>query len=327
MRKKESDLWDLKELVKEIVKKHPEVNTIYLFGSRAYNTGSRRSDIDILIDSDTVIRTHDITDWIREKYPPVDIFKTTDMKSAESIINGSVVQSKDLLLDEKLDAIKLWNKESSWNLEFDRWEQLTDKNVEFIMSCTGFYLPEDPHKVIYNYHSLLSEKGIPYLDTGHDWRDLGYSIEKIITTVFSKPIKFSRKAKNFSFEHIKIKDEYDFQNIIHFLLRPIFPSIQPENKVCTIDNNTKIGDFGIENNKVIIEAKYIKDSSSKNAVVKTIKGLEYFYKFNPNVQLLIFFILYEPSVNIDEIYLEDIFKGKNSLVPIIVKFIENTYFE
>ncbi|PFK67053.1 hypothetical protein COJ21_24365 [Priestia megaterium] len=325
MRKKESDLWNLKELVKDIVQKHSEVNAIYLFGSRAYNTGSRRSDIDILIHSDKVIKSHDITDWIREKYPPVDIFKTTDMRNADSIINGSAVQSENVLLDEKLDAIKLWDKKDLLNTSFKRWDQLTDKNVEFVMSYTGFYLTNHPEDVINNYRSLLNEKGIPHFDSGHDWTLLGQSIESIITTAFNKPKNFSKKAKNFSFDTIKINDEYDFQNLIHLLLRSVFPTIQPENKVCIIDGNIKIGDFGIGNNKVVIEAKYIKDTSSKNAVMKTIEGLGNFYKSNPNVQLLVFLVLYEPTVSIDPFYLEGIFKNRNAAPPIFVKFIENCY--
>ena len=41
--------WNLKEVVKYLIQRFPSILEIYLFGSRAYKTGSLRSDIDLLV--------------------------------------------------------------------------------------------------------------------------------------------------------------------------------------------------------------------------------------------------------------------------------------
>lgn len=40
--------WNLKVIINDLIDKYSEIEAIYLFGSRAYNTNSMRSDIDLL---------------------------------------------------------------------------------------------------------------------------------------------------------------------------------------------------------------------------------------------------------------------------------------
>ncbi|WDH83322.1 nucleotidyltransferase domain-containing protein [Paenibacillus urinalis] len=323
MKNKETDIWDIKEIIADLTTRHPEIISIHLFGSRGHNTGSRRSDIDLLVYSEVAIQTHLITDWIIGKYPPVDIFKTTDLKVAESIINASLIQAESLI--NKLEAIPLWQKGSGLNADFHRWQQLTDKNVEFQMTVTGVYIPEDPLEIMQDYVRVLNEKGLPTFFLGNDWGTIGYSIQSIITRAFDKPRIYSKAARSFSFDTIKLLNEYDFQNFIHLLLRPIFPTLEPENVTIKLDGNEKIADFGIGHNRIIIEAKHIRDISTKNTVLKTLDGLSSFYSMNPNVNLVLFFILYEKSVGLDETILEGYYNKYSQVPPIYICFVENTY--
>ena len=141
----------------------------------------------------------------------------------------------------------------------------------------------------------------------------------------NKPNSFQKKAKNFSIGSIKLKNEYDFQNLIHLLIRPILPSLESENTIIKLDGNTKNADFGVLRNSIIIEAKHICDSSTKNTVLKTIEGLSSFYSDNPNVKLLLFWVLYEKSVKLDCYLLEHRFSSPNNEVPILVKFYRNEF--
>ncbi len=266
-------------------------------------------------------------DWIHFEYPPVDIFKTSDMKLADSIINGSLIQSMNSELNEYINAKLLWNRKEGFNSSFDDWEQETDEEVDFKLSCTGIYNKLDSQDVINQYIDFLEENKFPTFTVGHTWYEIGVNISSIISNTFNKPKEYSRKATKFSYDNIVIKNEYDFQNVISFLLRPLFPTTEfyPEEKICKIDGNYKIGDFGILGNKIVIEAKYIFDISSKATVIKTIKGLSDFYSYNPNVKVLVFLVLFDEKTDIDKLKLEGYFNNKSSDLPIIVKFIENIY--
>ena len=46
--------------------------------------------------------------------------------------------------------------------------------------------------------------------------------------------------------------------------------------------------------------KHVKDGNTKAAVVKTLKGLEDFYKNHSNVRVLLFCILVEQNVELDD---------------------------
>ena len=67
-------IWNLKEIIDRIISHHIEVQEIYLFGSRAYNTGSLRSDIDLLVIANAQIPLPSINEWLHDEFPPVDLF-------------------------------------------------------------------------------------------------------------------------------------------------------------------------------------------------------------------------------------------------------------
>lgn len=319
-------IWNLKEIITEIISKHTDIEEIYLFGSRAYKTGSIRSDIDLLAITKNPIPFPEINEWLPFDFPSVDLFISYDKTMAMSAANGSYIKKRaEESLVEQLDAVTLWKKEKGFNEEFTDWEQKSLANVKFEMSILPYYSINDSIQSIEELILKLENDGIKTFYAGSTWRDIALSIIKIVEKALTKPLKYSHQARQFSFDIIKLKTEYDFQNFIHLLLRPLFPTIEPENIAITIDGNDKFADFGIAKNKIIIEAKHIKDTSSKSAVIKTLEGLKDFYSANSNVKCLIFFVLYEPSVALDENILNGQFDGSSEEIPFFVRFIKNEF--
>jgi predicted nucleotidyltransferase len=44
------EAYDLRELTGKLTRAFPQIEALYLFGSRRYRTGSPRSDVDILVE-------------------------------------------------------------------------------------------------------------------------------------------------------------------------------------------------------------------------------------------------------------------------------------
>ena len=123
--------------------------------------------------------------------------------------------------------------------------------------------------------------------------------------------------------HYWDNNEYDFQNLIHLILRPVFPGIEVEPFEIKFDENKKYADFALCKNKIVIEAKWIDTTSKKEAVLKTIKGLKDFYSRNGNIECLIFLILYDTSLNIDKSKIESEYSNEYSGKPIFIRLFEN----
>lgn len=321
--------WDLKEIIDELVIHHPQIESIYLFGSRAYKTNSMRSDIDILAVADKIIAMADVNLWLHDKYPPVDLFLSYDGMNATSAVNGSVVSfrnnGKYNNLMQQLDAIKLWDKVNGLVEEYTDWNMLTANNITFQMSIIPSYPMANFNETLTNAMANLEASGIKTFFAGSTWQDIAQTIIGMIETVMTRPVSYQRKARDFSFDSLKISNEYDFQNLIHLTLRPVFKDIVPENIVIRIDGSDKKADFGIGNNKIIIEAKWLDSTSKKAEVIKTLEGLKNFYSENANVRCLIFLILYKNTLNIDKTLLNYKFSYESSTPQIIVRFIENIY--
>ncbi|SFW28123.1 nucleotidyltransferase domain-containing protein [Ruminococcus flavefaciens] len=322
-------LWNLQDIINTLVAHHPEIKAVYLFGSRAYKTGSYRSDIDLLAFTDGVISTSDVNSWLHDEYPPVDLFTSYDEKVASSVINGSNVvfrnDGKNSNLIEQLDAILLWEKDNGFSEEYSNWEIQTLKDIDFKMSIIPSFPMDNNAETLNKALANLATSGIKPYFAGSTWQEIADSITKMIEIAMKKPLNFQRNAKSFSFDTIKINNEYDFQNMIHLILRPIYPDICPENLMITIDGAKKYADFGIADNKIVIEAKWINTSSKKAEVLKTLDGLKNFYSENSNVKSLIFLILYKSDVPIDEQMLNYKFSYEKSTPQVIVRFIKNVF--
>lgn len=154
--------WDLKEIATSIIEENKNVTEIYLFGSRAYNTGSLRSDIDILIVAEVEIPDVLFRDRINKKYPPVDLFVTVNKLNARSLMNGSVLNKREQYstIIEQIDAVLLWKKGDGFSDGFTGWAQLTQKSIDFKMSILPSYPIPDIKETVNDVMQKLNESNI-----------------------------------------------------------------------------------------------------------------------------------------------------------------------
>lgn len=325
-------IWDLKEIIDNLVYYCGNIKEVYLFGSRGYRTNSLRSDIDLLIVCDTnedmLITEPELIGILEEKYPIVDIF-FCDRGSARSINNGSKLRLREgyANLIEQVDAVLLWSEENKFvqNDKILKQKAIKDYNFEMTVIPSYAFGSSVSEKIVKKaIQKLEHDNEMDYFFTGLTSQQISYSIVDIIRRGFSLPNNYQKKAKDFSFDKIKITNEYDFQNFIHLLLKPIFPKIECEPFTVKFDGNEKFADFSVCGGKIVIEAKWIDSASKKNEVLKTLDGLTNFYKQHPNVESLIFLLLYDANIDIDEskIYTRrNISKG----IFLVVECIENIY--
>lgn len=218
---------------------------------------------------------------------------------------------------------KLWNlidyEESS-----SSWEDQLKSIIFHLVKIRQQFISAsfaNQSEVIIDY---LNDNSLPNTLIGFNWKEIASNISTIVEKSLDVPSKFSNgtKAKNINTTTIKISSEYDFQNLIHLVLRPWLPSIEAENVAVIFDGNTKNADFSIKGNSLIIEAKYIDSTGKKNDTLKTLQGLKSFYSNNANVKALLFLILVEDDVDIDKYKIEEEFSelGKEPSVCVRVMF-------
>jgi len=313
--------WNLKEIIESLISNFEQILEIYLFGSRAYKTDSLRSDIDILIFTEKPIPSVHLYNWITENYNAVDIFKTIDKKQADSAINGSVLFLREgfTTLPVQLDAILLWTKEKKFNTEFKNWIQLSRAGIDFKPSYT--HLPMTMTEVIENYEKYLIENDFPNSNLGSTWKNIGNNIFQKIENGIS--VSKNWTGTSGTFNKIKLSNERDFQNFIELLIKPWLPITERESCVAIFDGQEKKIDFSIGLNRILIEAKHIKDSNTQAKSVKEIEGITKFYLSNTNVKLLLFMCLIEEEHSIDTTQFDATFSSKNENTIVLTKCFKN----
>lgn len=116
----------------------------------------------------------------------------------------------------------------------------------------------------------------------------------------SSPLLKRRKGK----QVLKIKNEYDVQDILHVILKSIFPSVRCEEVVSTLSRRFLKIDFLLLKEKIAIECKYIRDSNhAKNFIVEIDNDIRPYSKHRDVSTLIIF--VYDDNLFIsDPNYLE-----------------------
>lgn len=219
---------------------------------------------------------------------------------------------------------KLWNlidyEESS-----SAWEDQLKSIIFHLVKIRQQFISasfSNQSEIIIDY---LEDNSLPNTLIGFKWNEIAQNIATIVEKSLDVPAKFSNgtKAKNINTTSIKISSEYDFQNLIHLILRPWLPSVEAENIAVIFDGNTKNADFSVKGNSLIIEAKYIDSTGKKNDTLKTLEGLKMFYSNNANVKALLFLILVEDSVDIDKYKIESEFSQQSKEPSICVRVMFN----
>lgn len=127
---------NLRELVYKI-SEIDKIEEIYIFGSRGYETGSLRSDIDILVYAPSGLRRDEVMP-IMEEEEALDIFKTTNKTEAESFANDSWLKRDDIVAD--LDAKLLWSRTNGESTLMERYKEIMVlKDIDFKMSYMPMY--------------------------------------------------------------------------------------------------------------------------------------------------------------------------------------------
>lgn len=127
---------NLRELVYKI-SKIDKIEEIYIFGSRGYETGSLRSDIDILVYAPSGLRRDEVMPIMKEE-EALDIFKTTNKTEAESFANDSWLKRDDIVAD--LDAKLLWSRTNGESTLLERYKEIMVlRDIDFKMSYMPMY--------------------------------------------------------------------------------------------------------------------------------------------------------------------------------------------
>lgn len=221
-------------------------------------------------------------------------------------------------------------KNKLWNLiEYEEtssaWQDQLQSIIFHLVKIRQQYIIESFTNQSDIIISNLEKNSLPNTLLGFDWKSISASIATIIERSLSIPSKFSNgsKAKYINKNSMKISNEYDFQNLIHLVLRPWIPSLEAENIAIVFDGNTKNADFSIKGNSLIIEAKYIDSTGKKNDTIKTLEGLKSFYSSNSNVKALLFVILIESDIEIDKFKIEEHFSQTSTFPTVYIKVLTN----
>ncbi len=269
---------------------------------------------------------------------PVEVGGESNAKNATGFLNNIEINPsihppihivgisgyKDQVEEHHQDfSKKLWNlidyEESS-----STWEDQLQSIIFHLVKIRQQFISAsfaNQSEVIIDY---LENNSLPNTLIGFSWKEIANNLATIVEKTLDIPSKFSNgtKAKNININSVKISSEYDFQNLIHLVLRPWLPSVEAENIAVIFDGNTKNADFSIKGNSLIIEVKYIDSTGKKNDTLKTLEGLKSFYSNNSNVKALLFLILVEDTVDIDKHKIEEEFsqQGKEPSVCVKVMF-------
>ena len=239
------------------------------------------------------------------------------MRVAESSINGSVIGPAESL-KEKLDAIELWDSKTGYSSSFSEWIQKTRSGIDFEMTTVNFRY--DVSESVKKYNKMLFENNFPNTNLGIEWKEIGERLTKKLELALEIPNQWK---KGNTFRGIKLSNEFDFQNLVEQVIKPWLPSLEREAVVAKYDGQEKNIDFTINWNRILIEAKHIKDANTEAKALKEIIGVMKFYESNTRVQLLLFWTLIEKGYHMDIHKIESDLSDFVHSPIILVKFFYN----
>ncbi len=93
---------------------------------------------------------------------------------------------------------------------------------------------------------------------------------------------------------LKLDSEAAIQDALFLMLRPWLTDLVPENPTDRIGNRFSIKDFVSHANRLVIEAKYVRNADHGKSIVKELNDDIETYRYHPSCDDLIFFI-YDPD--------------------------------
>lgn len=297
------DIFDLEAEIKVLAGFFPEIEEVYIFGSRRYETKSTRSDIDILLVTNEKIKPSKLRDFTIEHNTALDLF-ILENGTATSVANESYITAENNeMLIQKVDGLLLYDKKNGSSQELnERKKIIIDKRVKHELTA----LPNGSAdyyevKALKKYFSRARENGLtakPYLGTSTD--EASDFIIEIMKNLISTNENVTGHGKAKGGWNNNLENEYDFQNLFWITIKPWLPGLSREQVALKYDDQEKRSDFSLFNDQLCIELKHIKDANDKREVVKTLESLKSFYLQHPNVRVLIFGILVNNDVELDD---------------------------
>jgi predicted nucleotidyltransferase len=295
---------DLKSLLVALVKAQPCIEEIYLFGSRAYHTGSLRSDCDLLVRvaREKNVKASDLRDYAAEHCEALDLFVCADAR-AVSCANDSFVYAETFeSLAAKLDAILLWNRSDGFTdfafADTGSWLFRTAASVSFILTT----LPDSvlTEQAWMGKIRAVEQNGLParpYI--GDTLPKAATMIEELVRSMVFGPADLGQRGRARGGWSVDLQSEYDCQNLFYTVVKPWLPELGREEVEIYFDDQAKRSDFSLFQGRLIIEMKFIESENKKREVVKTLDGLKRFYTRNANVGCLLMVIYVKGGVAVD----------------------------
>lgn len=297
--------YDLKALLTDLVATEQEIDEVYLFGSRAYRTGSHRSDCDLIvrIDPSAGTKSSDLRDFATVRCGALDLFLCPDARAVSCANDSYVFATTFTDLVTKLDAILLWTREQGFtDFAFEQdgsWVFEVAEGVDFIPTVLPNTVLTDQAWIMKS--QAVEAVGLPTRPYVGDTLDKSATmIGEIAKRMIFAPKDLAQNGEAKAGWTVNLQNEYDCQNLFYSVVKPWLPELGREEVAIEFDGQRKKSDFSLFSGKLIIEMKFIDDGVSKAAVVKTLDGLQNFYKRNGNVGFLLFVVyLKEGTVDVD----------------------------
>ncbi|PLY00584.1 MAG: hypothetical protein C0623_06910 [Desulfuromonas sp.] len=294
---------DLESIISVLTGKFDNIESVYLFGSRRFESGSTRSDIDILITTNKRIKPYMLRDFSMKFCPALDIFILEDGK-AVSVTNESFIgaESNESII-QMLNAVMLFDRDIG---KSDFLKSMTALELDSRVDHKPTTLPNssiDSNQIhaLRKCFEMANRDGLPTKPfIGKDFeeaRDFIVSILKDLVPAAQSVSGHGQARRGWT---SNLNSEYDFQNLFWMTVKPWLPNLAREEVAIIYDGQEKHSDFSLFESQIIIEMKYIKNDGDKRGIVKTLEGLCSFYQQHPRVKALIFCIYVEKDVELDD---------------------------
>jgi predicted nucleotidyltransferase len=297
--------YDLRSLLSELVIREHGILELFLFGSRAYGTGSLRSDCDVLVRADprAHVKASSLRDFALEVCPALDLFLCTEAR-AVSVANDSFVYAAGFEeLVKRLEAVKLWDRKTGFaDFAFPisgDWNFQTAGQVDFMPTVLPDGLIADiawQAKI-----KRVETEGLPTQPfIGDSLPKAVVFISEVARRMIFRADQLGQKGLAKQGWTVDLASEYDCQNLFFTVIKPWLPGLGREEVTIHFDDQAKSADFSLFEGRLVIEVKFIDTNGKKAEVVKTLDGLSRFYARNANIGCLLFIVYVKRSVALDE---------------------------
>jgi hypothetical protein len=296
----EKNKFDLHDLSSQLTARFGAITELYLFGSRKWKTDSPRSDLDILVCHSKHIRPDDLRVFCLTHCPALDLFLVTGGK-AISVANESYVEAETTEeLISRLAAVHFWSRDTGF-LDADiTWDFTVASGIDFPLTALTSGTPESFNwsKELSKLFEFVESQGLPFQPfIGLSAIDAADVLVNVLRRFVLESQNLNTKGKGIT---ISFNNEYDLQNAFYIGVKPWIPNLAREEVTIKYDGQDKSADFNAFGSQVVIEMKHVRDANTKASVVKTLAGLSDFYQRHTNVRILIFFILVDAGVDLDD---------------------------